>query len=189
MTEAEAMQLLRDTGAVQDGHFVLSSGLHSARYFQCAQVLQHPEHTERLCKALAQRMADLRAGVVAGPAFGGIIVAYELARQLGVRSIFAERENGRMTFRRGFGVTPGERAIVAEDVITTGGSVMEVAAVLRSLGAEVVGIAVLLDRTGGADLGVRVEALARATVETYTPDACPLCAQGLAVAKPGSRRA
>jgi orotate phosphoribosyltransferase len=189
MTEAEAMELLQATGAVQDGHFVLSSGLHSARYFQCAQVLQYPQHTERLCRELGQRMADLRPAVVAGPAFGGIIVAYELARQLGVRSIFAERENGRMTFRRGFIVAPGERAIVAEDVITTGGSVMEVAAALRSLGAEVVGVAALLDRSGGADLGVRTEALARAAVENYTPEACPLCAQGLAVSKPGSRRA
>jgi orotate phosphoribosyltransferase len=203
MTEAEAMRLLQETGAVQDGHFVLSSGLHSARYFQCAQVLQYPERTERLCKALAERMADLKAGVVAGPAFGGIIVAYELARQLGVRSIFAERENGRMTFRRGFDVARGERAIIAEDVITTGGSVMEVAAALQSLGAEVVGIAVLLDRRGGADpgealprsaippsgiTGIRLEALAHATVETYSPQACPLCARGLAVTKPGSRR-
>jgi orotate phosphoribosyltransferase len=187
MTEAEVIQLLRDTGAIQDGHFVLSSGLHSGRYFQCALVLQYPEHTQRLCRELAHRLAGIEAQVVAGPAFGGIIVAYDLARQLGIRAIFAERQDGRMTFRRGFAVAAGERAIVAEDVITTGGSVLEVAEALRSLGAAVVGVAALLDRSGGVDLGVRLEALAHVTVETYTPDSCPLCARQVALSKPGSR--
>jgi len=187
MTEAEALRLLEETGAIQDGHFILSSGLHSGRYFQCAQAFQHPAHAERLCRALARRLDDAKVEVVVGPAVGGIIVAYELARQLGVRSIFAERQDGEMTLRRGFAVAPGERAVIAEDVITTGGSVLEVASLLRSLGAEVVSIAALLDRTGGVDLGVRLEALARVTVETYSPDSCPLCARGLAASKPGSR--
>jgi len=187
MTEAEVLQLLTDTGAIQDGHFILSSGLHSGRYFQCAQVLQYPEHTERLCKELAHRLAGIEAELVAGPAFGGIIVAYELARQLGIRSIFAERQDRRMTFRRGFAVAPGARAIIAEDVITTGGSVLEVAAALRSLGAQVLCVAALLDRSAGVDLGVRLEALAHATAETYAPESCPLCARQVALSKPGSR--
>jgi orotate phosphoribosyltransferase len=187
MTEAEALRILEETGAVQDGHFVLSSGLHSGRYFQCAQVLQYPEHTERLCKELALRLRDLAPQVVSGPAFGGIIVAYEVARQLGVRSVFAERENGRLTLRRGFAIAPGERVVIVDDVITQGGSVLESAELVRSRGGEVVGAGVILDRSGGVDFGMRIEALARVAVENYSPESCPLCARGVALAKPGSR--
>lgn len=187
MTDAEVLRMLEETGAARDGHFVLSSGLHSGRYFQCAQVLQYPEQTERLCQKLALRVGELGAQVVAGPAFGGIVVAYELARQLGVRSVFAERENDRLAFRRGFTVSPGERVLIADDVITKGGSVLESAELVRACGGEVVGAGVILDRSGGVDFGMRIEALARVTVENYSPDSCPLCARGVALVKPGSR--
>ncbi|HUT75413.1 MAG TPA: orotate phosphoribosyltransferase [Armatimonadota bacterium] len=187
MTEAEVLRILAECGAIQDGHFVLSSGLHSGRYFQCAQVLQYPQHTARLCKELALRLRGANAQVVAGPAFGGIIVAYELARQLGVRAVFAERQEGKLTFRRGFSLAPGERVVIADDVITKGTSLTENADLARSLGAEIVGAGVILDRSGSADFGLRLEALAHATVDNYAPESCPLCARGLAPAKPGSR--
>jgi len=187
MMEGEVLRILGESGAVQDGHFVLSSGLHSGRYFQLAQVLQYPQQTELLCNELALRLGDAQAQVVAGPAFGGIIVAYELARQLGVRSIFAERRDGRMTLRRGFTVEAGERVLIADDVVTKGGSVLDVAELVRSLGAEVVGAGVIVDRSGGVEFGMRLEALAHVQVENYSPESCPLCARGLALSKPGSR--
>ncbi len=187
MTQAQVLRIFERSGGMQEGHFVLSSGLHSGRYFQAALVLQHPAHTERLCAELAARLRDARSQVVAGPAFGGIIVAYELARQLGVRAIFAERQDGRLTFRRTLGVQPGERVLIADDVITKGGSVLETAALVRSVGGEVVGAGVLVDRSGGADFGMRLEALAHVTVENYSPDSCPLCARRVPLSKPGSK--
>jgi orotate phosphoribosyltransferase len=188
LTNEEVVTIFRQTGAMLAGHFKLTSGRHSDRYFQCALVLQHPEHTAALCRDLAARFAGENVSVVIGPATGGIIVAYETARALGVRGIFAERENGVMSLRRGFAIEPGERVLVVEDVITTGGSVREVINVVCSLGGIVAGAGVLVDRSGGtADLGVRKEALLVTETVTYDPAQCPLCRAGIPAVKPGSR--
>jgi len=184
----EVLELFRKTGAFLEGHFQLSSGLHSAKYLQCALVLQHPRHAETLGRALAAAVGA-GADVVVSPAMGGLIIGHEVARALGLRHIFAERDaERRMTLRRGFAVQPGERALIVEDVITTGGSTMEVAGLLRRLGAEVAAAASIIDRSGGtADLGVPRTALATLTVEAWAPQDCPLCRRGEPVSKPGSR--
>jgi len=176
-------------GALLEGHFLLSSGLHSERYLQCALVLQHPEDAERLCSALADHFRDERVDLVIAPALGGVIVAHEVARSLEVRALFTEREASQMALRRGFQIGEGERALVVEDVITTGGSTREVIGVVERFGAEVVGIGSLIDRSGGkAVLAFRRAALATLSVPTYEPENCPLCRRGLPVVKPGSRK-
>ncbi|WP_033376818.1 orotate phosphoribosyltransferase [Desulfurispora thermophila] len=183
------MQIFHETGALLEGHFLLSSGRHSDRYFQCARVLQYPDHAERLCRELVSKINLPELQVVTAPALGGIIAGYEVARALGVRSIFAERENGRMTLRRGFGIAPGERVLVVEDVVTTGGSVREVMQVVREAGGQVVGVGTLVDRSGGrVDFGVPLWSLVQMEVQTFAPDECPLCRQGLPLVKPGSRQ-
>lgn len=188
LNKEEVVSIFQKTGAMLSGHFKLTSGRHSDRYFQCAKVLQHPDHTGALCRELAARFAGEAVSVVIGPATGGIIVSYETARALGVRGIFTERENGVMSLRRGFSIEPGERVLVVEDVITTGGSVLEVIDVVRSLGGVVVGAGVLVDRSGGkVDLGVRKEALLVTEAISYDPDQCPLCRDGIPAFKPGSR--
>ncbi len=180
--------IFRDTGAMLAGHFLLTSGRHSDRYIQCALVLQRPDCAGILCRELASRFAGDDVTVVAGPATGGIIVSYETARALGVRGIFAERENGVMSFRRGFSINPGEKALVVEDVITTGSSVWEVIDAVRRQGGIVAGAGVLVDRSNGKiDLGVRVESLLPMEVVSYSPQDCPLCREGLPLVKPGSR--
>lgn len=188
LTSEEVASIFQQTGAMLLGHFKLTSGRHSDSYFQCAQVLQHPEHTARLCQELAIRFAAESISVVIGPATGGIIVAYETARALGVRGIFAEREDGVMSLRRGFAIEPGERVLVVEDVITTGGSVREVIDLARRQGGMVVGAGLLVDRSGGkVDLGVKREALLVTEAVSYDPAQCPLCRQGIPAVKPGSR--
>ncbi|MTI79784.1 MAG: orotate phosphoribosyltransferase [Firmicutes bacterium] len=188
LSEDRIYDIFQTTGAMLKGHFKLTSGKHSDQYFQCAQVLQQPHYCEELCQELARRFQHTGVETVIGPAMGGILVSYELARALKVRSIFAERENGKMTLRRGFSLKPGEKVIVAEDVITTGGSVKEVIEVVKEQGAEVVGVAVLVNRSGGkADMGVTTEALITTSVVTYDPENCPLCQQGTPAVKPGSR--
>lgn len=188
LNKEEVVSIFQKTGAMLSGHFKLTSGRHSDRYFQCAKVLQHPDHTGALCRELAARFAGEDVSAVIGPATGGIIVSYETARALGVRGIFTERENGVMSLRRGFSIEPGERVLVVEDVITTGGSVLEVIDVVRSLGGVVVGAGVLVDRSGGkVDLGVRKEALLVTEAISYDPDQCPLCRDGIPAVKPGSR--
>jgi len=188
LSESEVLELFRQTGAFLEGHFQLSSGLHSSKYLQCALVLQYPRHAEALGRALAANVR-FEADVVVSPAMGGLIIGHEVARALGLRHIFAERDSARkMTLRRGFRVAPGERALIVEDVITTGGSSLEVAELLRGLGAQVAGAASIIDRSGGAaDLGVPRVSLATLAVEAWPPEQCPLCAQGLPVEKPGSR--
>jgi orotate phosphoribosyltransferase len=193
MTQDEVLKVFAESGALLAGHFLLTSGLHSPRYLQCALVLQHPQIAERLCDALAARArADERIGkvdLVVAPALGGVIVAHEAARALGVRALFTERQEGAMTLRRGFQITPGERVLVVEDVVTTGGSTREVIEVVRSLGGVVAGAGSLIDRSGGAaDLGVPRHALAVLEVPTYKPGECPLCAGGSQAIKPGSRK-
>lgn len=188
LTKDEVVSIFQNTRAMLTGHFRLTSGRHSDRYFQCAMVLQHPGHTETLSKELAARFAGENVSAVIGPATGGIIVSYEVARALGVRSLFAERENGAMSLRRGFYIEPGEKVLVVEDVITTGGSVREVIELVRSLGGEVVGAGVLVDRSNSTiDLGVRTAALLTTEVVSYDPEECPLCKQGIPAVKPGSR--
>jgi len=182
-------QIFATTGALLEGHFLLSSGRHSNRYVQCASVLQYPCYTDELAEELASRFRDDKVEVVIGPAMGGIIVAYEVARKLGVKGMFCERENGKMKLRRGFTVAPGQRVLVVEDVITTGGSVREVMDVVREQGGEVIGVAALVDRSGGkVDFGVKTEAALVVDIETYEPDNCPLCKAGqIQLVKPGSR--
>jgi len=178
------------TGALLDGHFLLSSGLHSPRYLQCALVLQYPKIAEAMCADLAERVRQLEPQVVLAPALGGIVLAYELARALGVRGIFGERKEGKMVLRRGFRLTPGERVLLAEDVITTGGSLRELYPLVEAAGAQVVCIAALVDRSSEEkrpDFGATLESLICLSVPTYAPEVCPLCKKGLPLVKPGSR--
>lgn len=187
------LELFRRTGAYLRGHFRLTSGLHSPEYLQCALVLQYPQHAELLGRELAGRLLGLapdgRVDVVASPAIGGLLIGHEVARVLGARFIFTERDpEGKMTLRRGFSVGQGEKAMVVEDVVTTGGSTREVVEALRAAGAEVLAAGSIIDRSGGAaDVGTRRVALATLQVTAYRPDDCPLCKEGLPVVKPGSR--
>lgn len=192
MTTEEVLQTFEANDALLKGHFQLTSGLHSNRYLQCALVLQHPPVAETLCAALAAKAkSDSRIGqidLVVAPALGGVIVAHEVARALGVRALFTERHEKVMTLRRGFAIKPGERCFVVEDVVTTGGSTREVMDVVTSLGGVAVGAGSLIDRSGGAvDLGVPRHALATLEVPTYQPDDCPMCREGSTAIKPGSR--
>jgi orotate phosphoribosyltransferase len=177
-------------GALLKGHFLLTSGLHSPVYWEKSRVLQYPEYTERLCRLIADRFRGESVAVVAGPTTPGIILAYETARQLGVRGIFAEKdEAGGRVFRRGFEIAAGEKVLVVDDIMTTGGSVREVIDAVGKLGGTVVGVGVLVDRsTQKTDFGVPFFACHRTEVVTYRPEACPLCAAGLPLVKPGSRR-
>jgi orotate phosphoribosyltransferase len=178
------------TGALLEGHFVLSSGLHSSTYLQCAIALQQPSVAAVFGAAIAECVRQQDVQTVASPAIGGIIIGYEVARILDVRFIWTEREHGEMTLRRGFTVTPGERILVVEDVITTGGSTRETIAVLTTAGADVVGAASIIDRSGGsADVGVPRLALATLQVPALDPSVCPACARGELAIKPGSRTA
>ena len=188
MNQEEIRRVFEQTGAILSGHFILSSWRHSDTYVQCALVLQYPELAAQLCGALAECFRGLNVSCVVGPALGGIIIAYEVARALGVRGIFTERVEGVMRLRRGFTVAPGERVLVVEDVITTGGSVKEAAAAVAALGGEVVGFGALIDRSGGqARFDAPFAALLKVGAVTWEPDACPLCRQGVPAVKPGSR--
>ena len=184
-----------ETGAYLKGHFRLTSGLHSPEYLQCALVLQYPRHAEHFGRLMATEFRRLEpalnAGVVAAPAIGGLIIGHEVARALGARFIFSERDAaGKMILRRGFSVEPGEVAVVVEDVVTTGGSSREVIDILSEAGARVIGAGSIIDRSGGAaDLGVPRVALKTMQVVSYNPDDCPLCRAGSPVVKPGSRPA
>lgn len=190
MTVAEqVIQLLRDTGALLEGHFVLTSGLHSGSYVQCARVLQHPQHAEALGRWIAAGFRDPAIDVVMSPAVGGIVIGQEVARALGVRALFGERQQGAMTLRRGLELQPGERVLVVEDVTTTGGSVREIMHLIAAWEGRVAGVGTILDRSNGQiDFGVPQYALAALAIENYAPEACPLCQQGGRPEKPGSRR-
>ena len=188
LSAADVRRLYESTGALLRGHFRLTSGLHSDTYLQSALVLQHPDDARRLGAALAEPFRSLRVEVVVAPAIGGILVAHEVARALAARGLFTEREDGRMTLRRGFRLQPGERCLVVEDVITTGGSTREVIAAVEAARGVVVGVGALVDRSGGkATLPEPHAALLTLEAPTYPPDACPLCRQGLPIVKPGSR--
>jgi orotate phosphoribosyltransferase len=178
----------RRVGALLEGHFRLTSGLHSPGYLQCALVLQHPAEAEACGIAIADRVRSLGADAVLSPALGGIVIGQEVGRALGVRAIFAERQDGKLTLRRGFSLEPGEKVLVVEDVVTTGGSTQETIDVARAAGATVVGAAAIIDRSGGKQrIDVPFHALADVALPTYEAEACPLCAEGTPVVKPGSR--
>ena len=186
LTEEDVIQIFREAGALLEGHFLYTSGRHGARFLQAARVLQYPQHTERLCRALAARFADEQIDLVVGPATGGIILSYETARHLDARAAFTEKdpEEG-MALKRGFALRPGIRVLVVEDIITTGGSVKKTIDHLRRRGAEVVGVAVLIDRSGGAaSFDCRYDALARLQLQSYAPEDCALCAKGLPLIEP-----
>ena len=188
MTKDEVLSAFRRSGALLEGHFRLSSGLHSPGYLQCALVLQHPKEAEALGAALGGIVRSLGAQAVLSPAMGGIVIDQEVGRALGVRAIFTERQDGALTLRRGFTLDPGEKVIVVEDVVTTGGSTRETMDVARAAGAIVVGACAIVDRSGGKQgLDVPFHALLPMDVKTYQPDDCPLCKQGIPVVKPGSR--
>ena len=175
-------------GALLEGHFRLTSGLHSPGYLQCALVLQHPVEAEACGAAIAERVRGLSPGVVLSPALGGIVIGQEVGRALGVRAIFAERQDGKLTLRRGFSIAPGEKVLIVEDVVTTGGSTQETIDVARAAGATVVAAAAIIDRSGGKQrIDVPFHALATIALPTYEPEQCPLCADGKPVVKPGSR--
>jgi len=186
MTRDALLDLFRRSGALLEGHFRLTSGLHSAGYLQCALVLQHPPHAERLGRAIAEQVRDLRPTVVLSPALGGIVIGHEVARALGIRAVFAERQDGALTLRRGFIMAESDRVLVVEDVLTTGGSTKETIQVARAAGGQVVGAAAIVNR-GAPRFDVPFAALLQMQLPTYEPDQCPLCAQALPVVKPGSR--
>ncbi len=190
MSSNQTLELFRQTGAYLRGHFRLTSGLHSPEYLQCALVLQYPDNAAALGELLAARLESYgKVNVVAAPAIGGLIIGHEVARHLGARLIFTERDaSGAMVLRRGFGVEPGDRAVVVEDVVTTGGSSREVIEVLKTSGARVLAAGSIIDRSGGhVELGLPRVALATLKAITYPPENCPLCHQGSPVVKPGSR--
>ncbi len=189
LSREEAIKIFTDSGALMEGHFLLTSGRHSNQYMQCAQVLQYPDHTEKLARDIAEKFAGDGIELVIGPAMGGIIVSYEVARQLGVPGIFAERKDGKMEIRRGFNIKPGQKVLVVEDVVTTGGSVREVMDAVREAGGKVAGVAVLVDRSNGqVDFGVKQAAVLTMDIQSWESADCPLCAEGKSEAyKPGSR--
>ena len=189
LTQDQALDCYRKTGAILKGHFKLTSGRHSDTYMQSAKLFIDTKQSEIVCKALAEKLAGEKIDLVVSPAIGGILMGYEVARQLGVPNIFAERENGEMTLRRGFSIEKGTKVVVVEDVVTTGGSVKEVVKLVQSMGAEVVAVASLVDRSNGnVDFGVKYVNLISMEVVSYEADECPLCKEGkIELIKPGSR--
>ena len=187
MTEKEVEDLLIETSAIMEGHFLLTTGLHSPRYVEKFNVLQKPVYTEKLCRAMAEKFKDANIETVVGPVTGGILLAHETGKALGTRAIFTERENGKMTFRRGFTLHEGERVLIVEDIVTTGGSIREVIDVVKEHGGIPVAVSMLVDRSGGkATFGdVPSTALLHMDVQTYQPDECPLCKQGIPMTKRG----
>jgi orotate phosphoribosyltransferase len=182
------LALYRQSGALLDGHFRLTSGLHSPGYLQSALVLQHPVHAEALGRALADRLRAAKPTAVLSPALGGLIIGHEVARALGVRAIFAERVDGVLTLRRGFSLSAADRVAVIEDIVTTGGSTRETIAVATGAGATVIGAGSIIDRSGGTSaVGVPLHALVALQLPTYDPSSCPLCEAGTPAVKPGSR--
>jgi len=184
----DVLTVFRESGALLEGHFRLSSGLHSGGYLQCALVLQHPAHAEALGKALAAALPAGNVTAVLSPALGGLIIGHEVARALGVRAIFAERQNGTLTLRRGFELSDTDHVVVIEDVVTTGGSTRETMDVARKAGAAVVAAGAIIDRSGGSsDLGAPFHALVTLSLPTYPAASCPMCEAGKPITKPGSR--
>ena len=189
MNESQVLQIFHREEALLEGHFLLSSGLHSGQYMQCARVLQKPALAEKLCGALAKKIGKLEVDVVIGPALGGVIVSHEVGRALGARAIFAERVEGVLTLRRGFELKKNESVLVVEDVITTGKSTHEVIDLVKQSGARLVGVAAMVDRSGSeAGFDTPFSVLLKVEIKTFAPAVCPLCREGkIVLTKPGSR--
>ena len=188
MTDKDVIKLFETYNALLSGHFKLSSGLHSEKYLQCALILQYPDIAAGLSKELAAKFSKNEIDVVVGPALGGITLAYEVARALGVRGLFTERQEGKMVLRRGFSIKKGERALVVEDVVTTGASTKEVIEVVRSFGGVVVGVGSIIDRSSeNLDFGAPFKSLAAIRIQTFEEKDCPLCKKNIPATKPGSR--
>lgn len=189
MNEEEILKIFKKSGALLKGHFLLTSGLHSSQYFQCAKVLQYPKYAEELCVQIGKYFKGKEVTAIMAPAIGGIVVAHEVARYLGVCAIFSERENGHMALRRGFEIHKGEKVLVVEDVVTTGGSVREVIDLVKKLKGQPVGVGCLVDRNGGrVDFGLETFSLISLNIEAIPRHQCELCKKGIPVVKPGSRR-
>lgn len=190
ITKERVLEILKEAGVLLEGHFRLTSGRHSNQYLQCAKIFRNTKYSEELCAALAEQFQNDGIELVIGPALGAVQMAYEVSRQLGCENFFAEREDGKMTLRRGFSIQPGQKVLVVEDVVTTGGSVREVLEIVRQAGGEVAGVGVVVDRTGGKiDFGVPLRSVISMNVQSWEPEDCPLCKEGnLEVVKPGSRK-
>lgn len=189
LSEQQTLDTFLSTGALLKGHFLLTSGRHSSSYFQCAKVLQYMNHTEAICSKISEFFKSYEIDTVIAPAIGGIVVGQEVARQLGKRSIFAEREDKQLQLRRGFSLSEGENVLVCEDVVTTGGSVFEVIDIVRNAGAVVVGVGMIVDRSNGkVSFGVPQVSALQLDVVSYTPEECPMCKEGIPFVKPGSRK-
>jgi len=187
VNEKEVEQLLKNTGVIMDGHFLLTSGLHSSRFMQCSQLLQYPEQTEKIARMLAEPYLEQDITVVIGPAMGGVIIAYETARALGARALYAEPVEGKMALRRGFKINPDEKVLVVEDAVTTGGSVRKVLGLLESIGVTASGVAVMVDRSAGrVDFGLPTHSLLQLEVQSFSPEDCPLCQESIPLQKPKS---
>ncbi len=188
MNREEILKILEDAGVLLKGHFLLTSGRHSQKYLQCAKLFQYPEYSRVITNELIKQFKNEKIDLVVGPAVGGIILAYEAARQLNVKNIFMERENGKMTLRRGFEIQEGMKILVVEDVVTTGGSVKEVIDVIKDNGGIVIGVGSIVDRsTGNRKFEEELKSVIKFDIETYSPDECPLCKEGTPAVKPGSR--
>ncbi len=190
MQNSQILDVFKKTNALLEGHFLLTSGKHSNQYFQCAQVLQYPEHLQNVCKIIADHFIDEEIDTIISPAIGGIVVGQEVARQLNKRFIFAERQDGKMILRRGFTIAPNEKILVCEDVVTTGGSVFEVIDIVKENNAVLKGVGIIVDRSNGnVNFGVNKKSTLSLKVTTYEKDDCPLCKEGnLELVKPGSRK-
>lgn len=190
ITQERVLEVLKEADVLLEGHFRLTSGRHSNRYLQCAKVFRNTKYSEELCSALAEHFANDGVEVVIGPAMGAVQMAYEVSRALQCENFFAEREEGAMTLRRGFAIRPGQKILIVEDVVTTGGSVREVIDLVRAAGGDLVGVGSIVDRTGGKiDFGVPFRSVISLEVESWEPEECPLCKEGkLELVKPGSRK-
>ncbi len=189
MNREEVLSIFSKAGVLLDGHFRLTSGRHSKQYLQCAKLFQYPEYSKAITKELIKKFEGEKIDVIVGPAIGGIILAYEVARQLKVKNIFAERKNGNMTFRRGFSINKGERILIVEDVVTTGGSVKEVIDIIDETEGHIVGVGSIVDRSGGkTKFDYDLKSVIKFNIETFEAENCPLCEEGIPICKPGSRK-
>lgn len=189
MTQERVLEILKEAGVLQEGHFLLTSGRHSNKYLQCAKIFRNTKYSEELCKDLAEQFADQHIDYVVGPALGAVQMAYEVSRHIGCENYFAERVDGAMTLRRGFAIQPGQRVLVVEDVVTTGGTVREVLDLVKAQGGVIAGVGVIVDRTGGkVDFGAPLKSVISMEVESWPAEECPICKEGkLELVKPGSR--
>lgn len=189
LTNERILEILKKAGVLLEGHFLLTSGRHSNKYLQCAKIFKHAKYSEELCRDLAEKFAGDGIDLVVGPAMGAVIMAYEVSRHLNVENIFTEREDGKMTLRRNFEIKEGQKVLVVEDVITTGGSVKEVIEIVKECGGVVAGVGAIVDRTGGnIDFGTKFESVISMEVESFEADNCPICKTDIPLVKPGSRK-